>query len=129
MKKTIVIILVITVAIIAIYFVYSKNYNAPAPAVTNTDNPITNKAEANVTVNIKNFSFEPKTLTVKPGTEVTWVNNDSVAHTVTSDSSSILNSPTLAPGQSFSFTFAETGSINYHCAIHPSMKGGMVVEL
>lgn len=80
-----------------------------------------------VKVSISNFSFNPGTLTVKVGTTVTWTNEDSAPHTVTSDSGSLLNSPRLSQGQSFSFTFTEVGSTSYHCAIHPMMKGTVIV--
>jgi plastocyanin len=65
---------------------------------------------------------------VKTGTTVTWMNNDTVAHTVTSDSGGLLNSPEIAPGQSFSFTFTYPVTVPYHCAIHTMMKGTIVVE-
>lgn len=81
-----------------------------------------------ITVDIKNFLFNPSVLNIKVGTKVTWVNNDSVSHTVTSDFGNLLNSSTLDPGQSFSFTFTSAGIINYHCAIHPTMKGTVVVN-
>lgn len=95
------------------------------PPVSNTPNTL---PAANVTVSIKNFSFNPSSLTVKTGTKVTWVNNDTVPHTVTSDLGVLLKSPTLSPGQSFSFMFANAGSFGYHCSIHPMMKGMIVVE-
>jgi plastocyanin len=59
---------------------------------------------------------------------VTWTNNDSVAHTVTSDSNGLLNSPTLSPGDSYSFTFPNSGSTNYHCNIHTMMRGTVIVQ-
>lgn len=37
-----------------------------------------------VTITIENFTFNPASVTIAPGTEVTWVNNDEVAHTATS---------------------------------------------
>lgn len=66
-------------------------------------------------------------MSVKSGTTVTWTNDDSVAHTVTSDTGSVLNSSSIAPGQSFSFTFTTPGTYAYHCAIHPGMKATIVV--
>ncbi|MHB8651758.1 MAG: cupredoxin domain-containing protein [Minisyncoccota bacterium] len=83
---------------------------------------------ANVTVNIKNFSFDPAELVVKVGTVVTWVNNDAVLHTVTSDSGGVLNSPVLSHGQSFTFAVTNSGTLRYHCSIHPMMKGSVVVQ-
>lgn len=95
---------------------------------TNTSNTQTNVAPANVTVNITNFSFNPSTLNIKTGTKVTWINNDTVAHTITSDSSNLLHSPLLSPGQSFSFTFNTPGSENYHCSVHPMMTASINIQ-
>ena len=80
-------------------------------------------------VAIQNFTFAPQTLTVKAGTKVTWTNNDSTPHTVTStDGPSTSASPNglfdsgqLASGASFSFTFAKAGTYYYECTIHASM--------
>ena len=81
-----------------------------------------------VSVDISNFAFNPPTLTVKVGTTVTWTNKDSVTHTVTSDSGTLLDSPSIPPGQSFSFTFTSSGTESYHCTIHPMMKGKIVIQ-
>lgn len=78
-------------------------------------------------VTIKNFSFQPATLTVPAGTTVTWTNQDSVDHTSTSDTG-VWDSGRLAPGQSFSFMFTQAGMFPYHCMIHPFMKGMIVVQ-
>jgi hypothetical protein len=68
---------------------------------------------------------------IPPNTTVTWVNNDTVAHTVTADDGSF-DSGTLQPGQSYSRTFdgSVTGLIPYHCAIHgaASMSGALEVS-
>ncbi len=138
MKKALIIIAVlVVVGIGAYYLIYNKNTYGPQiypPHIsTPTSTPKTsasnspNPSAANVTINIQNFSFNPSTLTIKTGTKVTWVNNDSVSHTVTSDSGNLLNSPTLAPSQSFSFTFINPGSTNYHCSIHPTMMKGVIL--
>ncbi len=79
------------------------------------------------TVTISMFAFEPSQLTVPVGTIVTFVNNDSVTHTVTSDTG-VFNSGNLPTGQSFKYTFTKAGTFLYHCAIHPSMKGTVVVQ-
>ena len=80
-------------------------------------------------VAIQNFTFAPQTLRVKAGTKVTWTNNDSTPHTVTStDGPSTSASPNglfdsgqLVSGASFSFTFAKAGTYYYECTIHASM--------
>src|SRR6202035_724619 len=77
-------------------------------------------------VSIKNFAFLPASLTVAAGTTVTWTNNDKTAHTSTSNTG-LWDSKHIAPGKSFSHTFAAAGTFPYHCAIHPGMKGTIVV--
>ena len=78
-------------------------------------------------VSIENFSFKPGELTVKKGTVVTWTNNDSVTHTVVSDSN-IFDSGNIDPGATFKHTFDQSGTFTYHCRIHPSMTGKVVVQ-
>jgi len=75
---------------------------------------------------IKGFSFQPEVLKVKVGAKVTWTNDDTVAHTVTADTTSFA-SGNLQPGGSFSFMFIRPGTYAYHCSIHPSMHGSVVV--
>jgi plastocyanin len=53
---------------------------------------------------------------------------DSVMHTATSDSGSELASTSLSKGESYTHTFTTPGTYNYHCAVHPSMKGKIIVE-
>ena len=97
-----------------------------SPISTNPT-PTTTPTPANVTVDIKNFAFNPPILNIKVGTKVVWTNNGSAPHNITSNSGGILSSATLSTGQFFSFTFTKTGSFSYHCAIHPMMKGIVVV--
>jgi plastocyanin len=76
-------------------------------------------------VSIKNFTFNPATINIKVGEQVRWINDeDSIPHTVTSETSGAFNSPTLRPGESFlSQPFATEGSFPYFCMIHPRMRG------
>ncbi len=83
-----------------------------------------------VTVTIQNFQFSPPTITVTPGTTVTWVNNDSASHTATADNMSAAeswDSGTINPGKSYSKTFNQGGVYTYHCNIHTYMKGTIQV--
>lgn len=81
-------------------------------------------------VDIDNFAYEPKKLTVTRGTEVTWVNQDDVPHTVTSDKGNALDSEELTEGDEFSERFLEDGTFTYHCEVHGKdrMSGTIVVE-
>lgn len=79
------------------------------------------------TVTMQNMAFSPATLNVQVGTTVTWLNKDSTIHRVVSDSGAF-DSGDLTNGQSYNFTFSQAGSFPYHCSIHPSMKGTIVVS-
>ncbi len=68
---------------------------------------------ATVSVAINYYGYEPDEISVPPGTTVSWLNNDTVVHTVTSDLPG-WDSGGLAPGQSFSFTFSRVGVYGYH---------------
>jgi plastocyanin len=72
-------------------------------------------------------AYSPNPITVTRGGTVTWVNNDSVPHTSTSDTG-VWNSSTLAAGGSFSMNFPNAGSFPYHCTIHPGMVGTVSVQ-
>jgi len=79
------------------------------------------------TVSISGFKYAPGSLTVKAGTTVIWTNKDASTHTVTSDNGAFTSSGNLATNDTYSFIFTTAGSFPYHCAIHPSMKGTIVV--
>ena len=77
-------------------------------------------------VDIKDFAHQDITVTV--GTTVAWTNRDGVPHTTTELSDTeIWDSKSLQPGQSFEFTFTESGTFNYFCAIHPTMTATVTV--
>jgi hypothetical protein len=78
-------------------------------------------------VSIQNYAFSPQTLTVAPGTTVSWTNEDSVNHVVTSDTGAWPDSGSLATNQTFSHTFTKAGTYPYHCALHPSMTAKVIV--
>ena len=67
------------------------------------------------------MKFEPRTLTVKAGTTVTWENKEGT-HTVTSDTGAF-ESETLSAGQTFTHKFDKPGRYPYYCTFHGS-KGG-----
>ncbi|KPK22349.1 MAG: hypothetical protein AMJ70_06220 [Dehalococcoidia bacterium SG8_51_3] len=61
------------------------------------------------------------------GTIVVWYNNDSVAHTITARDNSF-DSGDLSPGDTFQYTFEQSGTLEYYCRIHPSMVGKIIIE-
>ena len=80
-----------------------------------------------VEVAIDNFAFRPSTLTVAPGTRVTWTNRDEEPHLVVSRTAGLFKSPPLDTNDTFSFVFADKGSYEYFCTLHPHMIGTIVV--
>lgn len=81
---------------------------------------------ADSTIQVTDFSF-PATTTVQAGDTVTWTNSSGATHTATADDGSF-DTGNIADGASGSVTFAAAGSFPYHCAIHASMTGTIVVE-
>ena len=79
-------------------------------------------------VTIKNFAFSPGSISISVGDTVTWTNQDSVSggHTATANDGSF-NTGVLKQGQSASHTFTKAGTFAYICAVHPFMKGTIVV--
>ena len=132
MKKIIIAFIILFVVIIGVYYYIFNNSSKQTTINTsykNQQNTIIpkNSSSTDIFVNIKNFSFNPETLTIKKGTKVTWTNNDSAPHTVTFDSGVTFSSPTILPGETFNFIFNNIGTTNYHCSIHKTMKGKIIV--
>ncbi len=91
--------------------------------IISSQNSDSNSASSLVT--IKNFAFIPETLTIKTGTKVKWVNQDSATHTIKSET---VNSPSIGNGGFFEFKFDTPGTYEYVCGIHSSMKGRIIVK-
>ena len=85
-------------------------------------------AAETVSVEIKNFSFNPPEITVPVGGSVTWTNGDSTPHTATGLDRDVLQSGAIKPGESFTQTFDKAGTFDYFCEFHPNMKGTIVVK-
>ena len=79
-------------------------------------------------------AYDPNPVTIEAGQNVTWVNDDLDAHTVTSgacgqeDVGEEFNSGYMGPHRTFSHMFEEAGEYDYFCMIHPNMVGTVVVE-
>jgi len=95
---------------------------APTPTATPTPTPVSNL------VSITDAGFLPSLIIVPPGTTVQWVNNGTMTHTVTSDTG-LWDSGPLAPGAGFARTFPDLGLYSYHCSLHPTMIGAVLVAL
>ncbi len=86
-----------------------------------------NSAPGTNEVWMKDKEFAPSSITVTAGTTITWINKDPVMHDVTSDSD-LFSSGSMQANASFSFKFTTAGTYTYHCTIHPTMTGKVIVN-
>lgn len=114
-------------------------------SMTNTttgSNGTDDEASMTAAVEISDNEFMPSSVTVALGGTVTWTNNGTNPHTVTSDDGTSFDSnpqcaPSVSPlpptgdcltqGESYTETFTEAGSFTYHCKVHTSMTGTVTV--
>ena len=80
-----------------------------------------------VNVEIADFDFSPRELTVQSGAAITWTNRDSAPHDAT-DEAGAWGTGTLKQGESATIVFDSPGEYKYLCTIHPNMKGTLTVE-
>lgn len=101
---------------------YGATATTAKPAVVAANDP---NAGA---VDIKNFAFVPAQLTVTVGTRVVWTNRDDEAHLVASSDGAFKASPAMDTDDTFAMVFDKPGTYAYFCAIHPMMRGTVVVK-
>lgn len=86
-------------------------------------------ALAGHTVHQKGKVFSRSSITVKPGEEITFVNDDAVVHNVFSTSAgNTFNLKAQPPGTSAKTTLVSEGTVEVRCAFHPTMKLHVVVK-
>jgi plastocyanin len=133
---------VLIIAFVVTMFFFSRNLGQeiqPIEPIPVPDMPLYNVNDFNLNLNsylnsdisqtkavsIANFRFNPDSITVKIGDTVSWSNDDQAPHQV---AGSIFGSQPLNTGDSYSFTFTQAGTYDYHCAIHPTMTGQIIVQ-
>jgi plastocyanin len=83
--------------------------------------------DATKVITIDNFTFTPPELTVAVGTTVKWVNHDDIPHLVV-NKDKVFRSKALDTDDSYSYTFASAGTVDYFCGLHPHMVGKVIVK-
>ncbi|SRR5258706_13088069 len=79
-------------------------------------------------ISMSGMKFSPASKTVTKGTVVKWTNNDTYAHTVTSNDGTSFDSGNIAGSGTYSYTAATVGTFDYHCTIHGlAMSGTLIV--
>jgi plastocyanin len=117
-------IIILVILGIGLYFFMLKN---PSANNNNTSDLLVNNT-LEYSVEITGYKFTPALISITNGSTVIWKNNDPVVHTITSDSGTELASPIIGTNNSYSHKFTTKGIFDYHCSIHPSMKGEIVVN-
>jgi plastocyanin len=98
----------------------------PSPATARAARrPVARAADASAT--IRDFSFNPRSITINQGETVTWRNNGPSVHTATARNGSF-DTGNLARGQSGSHTFNGAGTFSYFCRPHPNMTATITVR-
>ena len=105
----------------------SSGSSTPA-ASSSTAAASSSSSGGGVAIKMQNIAFDPKDVTVKVGQKVTWANDDSVDHNVTSQSGESIKSDNFGKGATFSFTPTKAGKIAYVCTIHPGMTATITVQ-
>jgi plastocyanin len=117
------------------------NYNSEETSSEETKIAIEEIIEADVIIPIKvsrpgcdieDICYIPPNIVVEKGKSVTWLNEDSSFHSVTSgfypEPSGLFDSGHLDPYQSYTLSFDEYGVYDYFCTLHPWMKAQVIVE-
>ena len=81
---------------------------------------------------VQDLCYDPSSVTVSVGTIITWKNDDTAAHTVTSGRpqapDGIFDSGLFMSGNMYSYTFESKGDFDYYCIVHPWMTGSVSVR-
>jgi plastocyanin len=115
--------LVVVVAFISLSGATVLSASEPASAAAGSSESTGPAAE----VKIDNFAFTPGVITVKAGTQVTWINRDDIPHTVDSTQGKF-KSAAMDTDDKFQFRFTEPGEYPFYCRMHPKMTGKIIVQ-
>lgn len=103
---------------------------SPAAGTVEAANVATAQSEEasdEVMITILDFAFDAETVTVAPGTTVTWVNEGPTIHNTIAEND-LWSSEILEAGDRFSYTFEDEGTFPYLCTLHLIMTGTVIVD-
>lgn len=126
------VLLLVVLASGCVEFFAPREINNDTPGGDQNQNQVSEQKLYEI-VMITDSGFDPPEVTIRKDGTVTWINDDTTAHVIYSDTFPLegnlpgLSSRTLSTGEGYSYTFNRTGTFGYHCRIHPSMKGSVTV--
>lgn len=133
-KRLLALIIIIIIIIAAGVILYATQSSRPnvQTGMNNSSNQSLGNNSSNVTsavstITIQNGTFNPNNLTIRSGTNVQWINNDSTQHQIVSDTGAF-QSPILNSGDSYNFFFGKSGIYGYHDALNATITGTVIVQ-
>jgi plastocyanin len=100
-----------------------------------TNNTNTNVMNVSIVANaadLEDKAYQPNPINIDVGTTIVWTNNDLTTHTVTEHTSSAVpngfDSGLLGSEEKYRHVFDKTATIEYHCMLHPTMSGKIIVS-
>ncbi|HRY52687.1 MAG TPA: cupredoxin domain-containing protein [Candidatus Portnoybacteria bacterium] len=90
-----------------------------------SDDKATADPEKQLNIFIRDGKFVPNLSAVNAGIKITWLNEDTKAHTITGEG---WGSGEIAPNKAYSKTFDVAGDYKYHCSLYPSLTGEIIVR-
>lgn len=123
-----------TLAIGSIFAVFALMMVAPSAFADHANVPVSIPAgSSSPGCETTDECFIPSEVTIDVGSEVTWTNDDTAAHTVTSGTATDgpdgeFDSSLFMAGKSFTHKFEAPGEFPYFCLVHPWMKGTVIVQ-
>jgi plastocyanin len=115
--------LVLTTAVLVLATACSSS-STKKPAA---EGPTPTTGAAGTSLRVAGFNYSPKPLTVAAGATISVSNGDTATHTVTSDTAGLFD-VTVDQGSPVTMKApAKAGTYAFHCSIHPSMHGTLVV--
>ncbi len=114
----------------------SRGANAPTtstpqsvPSEESVSSTAPSEVLESVSIQTQNFAFSPSTIKIKAGGTISFTNKDSAKHSITSDDGKSFDSGLIAKDQTKTVKApTEPGTYTFHCSLHPSMKGTLIVE-
>ncbi len=135
LKKIIIIAAIIVIPLIAVGLIFSNSSdekNSVEPEIIVTGDVIMPTKVSRPGCEENDRCYIPSIIVIDSGKQVTWVNEDSAFHSVTSGfygaPTDLFDSGHLDPFESYSLDFDEIGTYDYFCTLHPWMKGQVIVE-
>jgi plastocyanin len=119
----------------------NQNFTSRAVNMTTETNETTTNNIKNVSIvpeatGLEDKAYQPNPIKIKVGETITWINNDLSIHTVTEGNPSTIivsangfDSGLISPEETFKHTFDNNGTIGYHCTLHPTMLGKVIVTV